>query len=1166
MHHSLFVHLIPTAFLALIISYGPVQSSQGPEIFELEGERHKSSFAYSGPLQPVSQFSRPRTIPPLVFAQLSCRACGSRSRACHAPCKRMGRGPSKGSCHARCRAQLGACKRSCRRVAPIVRRKIDFSGQSKAKTVSAKRAKTIAIKTRGQVAAAVPPNIDDITAILRKQKPVNQKSARYLKREADRKPPATKSKSTLAKFYQTRADAAGKIGRTDQQLRDLTKARDYARAAGSKELLFRVLTDFGVTVASAGYYGHSVRGIKQSLKLASKIGGKIVKGSVLVIGYMTMGRPAAAKQQMAQVKKLLNQGAPQRAWQQYGDYWSAYAKYGQAAIFEGEGEYEKAANLYRSAISDMDRSLQQRSNPWAIRYGDITRQSLRERLSIMLEADGRIVEAELVIRRAILDRLKATGLNSTWTPRIIVRFADHLALQGRYDESRKLIEFAINLMKKLGFPPASTRMGKAQLLIARLEFLSGRPKTALTFFESMKVTRSFYARNVETDVDRLLTLALSGRNDELRLALQKSSKQRSIDTGGDRAAYGVVKQGALAIALAKSGDQKAAYAEFRRVIPKLISLSESQADEDYTLGTAREYRTSVILESYLALLADIRGTPLEAELGIDAAAEAFRIADEARSQLVQRAVSAASARATVKNKQLAELVRIEQDTRKRLTAQRSTLAGILATPTDQQDAKAVRTLRSNISKLQRALAALLADIKTKFPDYAALLNPQAPEIAEVQKALQPGEAFVSIYLGREKSYVWALPKEGKLAFHASSLTRAKASKLVAALRKALNPQVEALGDIPPFDVEIAHQLYQELLQPVETGWKSAKSLLVSTNGAIGQLPLSVLPSEARKAGDGGGPLFAGYRDVKWLARTHAVTVLPSAATLVTLRSLPKGSPDRKPFLAFGDPLFNATQARLQKDKKPKKASKALAARGGLRIRGLPIRLRATPTQGGTRKPDLSALPRLPDTAEEVRAIAIAMRSDPATSLHLRRAANEDTIGNLDLSGYKVIAFATHGLIPGDLPGIREPALALTAPGVAKSKGDGLLHMSEIMGLKLDADWVILSACNTGAGRGAGAEAISGLGRAFFYAGTRALLVSSWPVETVSARLLTTDVFERLTSSQHLHRAEALRQAMSALMDRAGMTDQKTGQPLFYYAHPIFWAPFILVGDGGRAMQ
>jgi len=109
---------------------------------------------------------------------------------------------------------------------------------------------------------------------------------------------------------------------------------------------------------------------------------------------------------------------------------------------------------------------------------------------------------------------------------------------------------------------------------------------------------------------------------------------------------------------------------------------------------------------------------------------------------------------------------------------------------------------------------------------------------------------------------------------------------------------------------------------------------------------------------------------------------------------------------------------------------------------------------------------------------------------------------------------------------------------------------------------VLSACNTAAGDGAGAEAVSGLGRAFFYAGARALLVSNWPVETSSARRLTTDLFRRQAEHPTLSRAEALRQAELGLIDSDGMVDPATKKVAFSYAHPIFWAPFSLVGDGG----
>jgi CHAT domain-containing protein len=121
-------------------------------------------------------------------------------------------------------------------------------------------------------------------------------------------------------------------------------------------------------------------------------------------------------------------------------------------------------------------------------------------------------------------------------------------------------------------------------------------------------------------------------------------------------------------------------------------------------------------------------------------------------------------------------------------------------------------------------------------------------------------------------------------------------------------------------------------------------------------------------------------------------------------------------------------------------------------------------------------------------------------------------------------------------------------------------MEEILALKLDADWVLLSACNTGAGAGAGAEAASGLGRAFFYAGTRALLITNWSVHSESARELVTDLFRRQAANETLTRAEALRQAMMALLDGKGFSDG--GKTLFTYGHPLFWAPYTIVGDGG----
>ena len=169
---------------------------------------------------------------------------------------------------------------------------------------------------------------------------------------------------------------------------------------------------------------------------------------------------------------------------------------------------------------------------------------------------------------------------------------------------------------------------------------------------------------------------------------------------------------------------------------------------------------------------------------------------------------------------------------------------------------------------------------------------------------------------------------------------------------------------------------------------------------------------------------------------------------------------------------------------------------------------------------------------------------------------------MDLSDRRVIAFATHALVAGDLDGLDQPALALSAPSISGDNEDGLLTMGEILKLKLNADWIVLSACNTGAAEGKGADAVSGLGRAFFYAGTRAILVSMWPVETTSARKLTTNLFRYQKEDKKLSRARALRKSVLELIDGPGFLDKTTGQVVASYAHPLFWAPFIIVGESG----
>jgi CHAT domain-containing protein len=200
-----------------------------------------------------------------------------------------------------------------------------------------------------------------------------------------------------------------------------------------------------------------------------------------------------------------------------------------------------------------------------------------------------------------------------------------------------------------------------------------------------------------------------------------------------------------------------------------------------------------------------------------------------------------------------------------------------------------------------------------------------------------------------------------------------------------------------------------------------------------------------------------------------------------------------------------------------------------------------------------ALPALPDTADELNAVALQVGA-PAKDIHLGVNASEGNVKRSRLADYRVVYFATHGLVAGDIKGVAEPALALSLPKMLTELDDGLLTASEVAQLNLNADWVVLSACNTVAGDKPGAEALSGLARAFFYAGARALLVSHWAVASNAATRLTTSTFQFIKSETNIGRAEALRRAMLAYLNDTSESQN---------AYPAFWAPFEIVGEGAR---
>ena len=1037
------------------------------------------------------------------------------------------------------------------------------------KIIDSFRADTKPGDAAGQVPASfVPPprTIADITAILDKQKPDPEMRAKAMAAAAAQ-PPANAPASELAQFFQRRSYANGNIGRLKEGLADAAQALEQAQAAHfDPRVVDTYRRDLSSFQRSNGDLNGAVASYEARLAFfatspSPPMGAYVGTYGNLAGAALSRGQIDKAREYVDLMEKTLDKALSGRVSEVGRANLMANAIPARVGYHMEMGRYADAEAQTRLLLMYIDK-LDGNEQLVNISVGSAKdqRDSAYEQLSAALRIQGRLVEAEAEGRRALLSRLERRGRYSMHAAGSMITLTRTLLEQGRYAEAEQMADAARDVYEKLGHGPGSRQLAGARMWLAQAQSILGKRDAARATYEALARDVAddpgLKRRHLELNIDYAQILLRSGRERE-GVAILENVVAQNAGTLGDKSYLTAQARGWLATALLRTGQRERASSEFATAIPILIAASREadDADEGDSSVASRDRQRQLIIEAYLGLLADTRGSA--------AANETFRLADAIRGRSVQRALTASAARAAVTDSALSNLVRHEQDAQKQAAAMQGLLTNILTRPIDEQDAGAVQKLRAQIDRLRTARARVREEIEGRFPEYVELIDPRPATLEQAQKSLRPGEALIATYVGTDRLFVWAIPQQGAAAYASSQVAETSVEKMVADLRRSLDPNAATIEEVPAFDVALAHKLYELLLAPVSAGWKTAQSLLVVPHKAIGGLPMALLVTEAVPQPAKATLPFSEYKSTPFLARKVAVTQLPSVASLATLRALPPPKPNREILAAFGDPWFSPAQAQ---EAKSQQAATALQTRGGkLQTRGIPLVRRSAPNTK-VDSAELALLPRLPDTADEVKSIAVALRADLAKDVFVGEAANEKTVKTMNLAGRRVIVFATHGLVPGDLNGLSQPALALSAPAVAKIDGDGLLTMEEILALKLDADWVVLSACNTASGAGAGAEAVSGLGRAFFYAGTRALLVSNWPVETVSARTLTTDLFRRQADQPALTRAEALRMAEVALIDGPGAIDPDTKQPLFSYAHPIFWAPFTVVGDGGASVQ
>jgi CHAT domain-containing protein len=499
-------------------------------------------------------------------------------------------------------------------------------------------------------------------------------------------------------------------------------------------------------------------------------------------------------------------------------------------------------------------------------------------------------------------------------------------------------------------------------------------------------------------------------------------------------------------------------------------------------------------------------------------ADMFRAAQLVNAGVADQTIARVAARRAAGDAGLATLVRQMQDAQTARDNARLQLAAENAKPNDERSATRAALYDADFRTASASADAAQAKVAQSYPAYARLADPGPVALADFQKTLKPGEAFLQYIVGAKSSVALVVTPSGVTAA-SLAVTDQGLQDDVASLRSAFVPK---LGHLSEFSLKNSYALYQEILEPSEPALAGTTHLIVAPGGALDSLPLALLVTSAPTG---------SYSNAAWLIRRVAIEQVPSPRALVLLRT-DRAARAARPFFGVGAPTFEGS------------GTKALTA------------LAATCQEGASADPALlRALPPLPNTAGEVEAVGRSLGAQSGSILTGARAT-EGAVRGAGLDQYAVLYFATHGVLPGELHCQAEPGLVLSPPPgpAASPASDGLLSASEIAGLKLNADLVVLSACNTATDGGTrfGGGALEGLADSFFDAGARAVLASHWEVPSAATQALMTGVFARYGKDASHDLAEDLRQAQLRMIAQSAT------------AHPFNWAAFTLIGDDGAA--
>jgi CHAT domain-containing protein len=782
-----------------------------------------------------------------------------------------------------------------------------------------------------------------------------------------------------------------------------------------------------------------------------------------------------------------------------------------AQLYGSQGRDGEAEPLFKRSIAILEKTAGLDSPEIA---------SALNNLAALYQRQERYADAEPLFKRALAIREKSLGSGHPDLGQSLNNLATLYEKLGRHGDSEPLFKRALAIYEKAAGPE---HPAVATLLnnLGQVDKVQGRYADAEPLIRRSLTIREKVLGRDHPDVARSLNNMADLYERQGRFADALPLYQRAAD----------IREAALG---ANHPDAAISLNNLAFLYQTLARTADALPLTEKTLASGR----AQLRVALPVLLAAPQQQLMPSEQALDDALNAVQAGTQSSAA---SAVNKLAVRLAAGTDRLAQLVRRDQDLANEAETLDKAIVAAVSKERAKRDVASEQRSRDRLAAITAERASLQKTFAVEFPDYASLSNPLPLKAKEMQALLSDQEALVLFAVAEKESYVFAMTRD-RVDWRSIPSGAEALSQKIAMFRRGLDVgrASDASGKSGLFDLALANELYGTLLAPVDALVKDKPSLLVVPSGALTALPFHLLVTEKPAAAI--PDKFDGYREAAWLLKRQAVSVLPSAASLKTLRVFARKEESTKPMTGFGDPLFNPGLKPTDGQRSTKTAARSLATGAYTDF---------WQGAGVDRARLADALPQLPDTADELNAVAKDL-GVAASDIHLGEDASETTVKRAPLADYGIVYFATHGLVAGDVKGVAEPSLVLSIPRVPSEFDDGLLTASEVAQLKLNADWVVLSACNTIAGDKPGAEALSGLARAFFYAGARALLVSHWAVNSEAATRLSISTFDRLKADPKLGRAEALRQAMLAYLN-------DTSSPR--NAYPAFWASFALVGEG-----